>query len=108
MNTPECITAGAAADGVVIPRYLKDPGDPAMADDAGVKTYLADVAGVPDPNNAVTISGRMQADLLINTLKQAAGSEGGLTRVNIIEAARDQDYASPVLTNGIRWISTAE
>jgi branched-chain amino acid transport system substrate-binding protein len=108
VNTPEYITAGAAADGVVIPRYLKDPGDPAQADDAGVKAYLADVAGVNDPNNAVTISGWMQADLLINTLKQAAASEGGLTRVSIIEAARDQDYASPVLTNGIEWISTAE
>ncbi|MBF6353031.1 ABC transporter substrate-binding protein [Nocardia higoensis] len=108
VNTPEYLTAGAAADGVVIPRYLKDPGDPAMVADPGVQTYLADMTGVADPNNAVTISGWLQADLMINTLQQAATSEQGLTRISIIEAARNQTYSSPMLTDGIEWVSTPD
>ena len=48
----------------------------------------------------------MEADLTINTLKQAAASPGGLTHASVIEAARDQTYASPMLINGINWVST--
>ncbi|MBC9227489.1 ABC transporter substrate-binding protein [Aeromicrobium sp. 636] len=108
VNAPEYIAAGKAADGVVIAKYLKDPADPDLASDAGVKTYLADLKGAADPNNAVTVSGWMQADLLVNTLQQAADSDLGLTRESIMLAARDQDYASAMLLDGISWKSSAE
>jgi branched-chain amino acid transport system substrate-binding protein len=99
------VAAGQAADGNLIPSYLKDPTDPTMADDAGVKQYLADVT-TPDKNNTITVAGWTQADLTINTLKQAAASPKGLTHASVIEAARNQTYASPMLRNGIKWVST--
>ena len=68
--------------------------------------YHKVVAGVKDPDNTVTQSGYMSADLVINTLTQAAKAPGGLTRENIIKAARDQDYASPLLSKGITWKAT--
>jgi branched-chain amino acid transport system substrate-binding protein len=108
VSTPEYVTAGAAADGVVVPRYLKDPSDPALADDPAVKEYLAGVGNIADPSNAVTISGWTTADLMINTLKQAAASESGLTRLSIMEAARDQTYAAPMLIDGIEWVSSPD
>ncbi|NLA65388.1 MAG: ABC transporter substrate-binding protein [Leucobacter sp.] len=108
VNSPEYIAAGEAADGVVIASYLKDPSSPDFANDPGVLAYLETVEGVADPNNAVTISGYMQAELLVNTLKQAAESDLGLTRESIILAARDQNYAAPMLLDGITWKSTAD
>lgn len=107
-NAPEYIAAGAAADGVVIPMYLKDPANPDLADDPAVTAFLKTLEGKNDPGNAVTISGWMQADLLVNTLKQAAESPEGLTRESIIRAARDQNYESPMLLDGITWKSTSE
>ncbi|MET3807743.1 ABC-type branched-subunit amino acid transport system substrate-binding protein [Nakamurella sp. UYEF19] len=99
------VAAGAAADGNVIPKYLKDPGDPALANDAGVKDYLSQVT-TADKNNTITVAGWTTADLTINTLKQAASSAAGLTHASVIEAARDQKYSSPMLINGINWVST--
>ena len=101
------IAAGAAANGNIIPKFLKDPADPSLASDAGVKDYLAHVTGA-DKDNTITVNGWLQADLTINTLKQAAASAGGLTHVSVIEAARNQSYASPLLINGIKWVSTAQ
>jgi branched-chain amino acid transport system substrate-binding protein len=99
------VAAGAAADGNVIPSYLKNPADPALATDAGVVQYLSQVT-TSDKNNAITVAGWVQADLFINTLKQAAASPAGLSHVGAIQAARDQSYASPMLPNGVKWIST--
>lgn len=99
------VAAGAAADGNVIPKYLKDPGDPALAADAGVEQYLSEVT-TADRTNTITVAGWLEADLTINTLKQAAASSTGLTHVGVIQAARDQSYASPMLINGIKWVST--
>lgn len=109
VNAVEYIAAGKAADGVELGAFGKDPNAPENKDDAGVKEYLAQMkeAKVSDEviGNAVAVSGWTQADLLINTLKQAAGSDDGLTRLSVMEAARDQDYASPMLINGIKWFS---
>ncbi|MFC5677125.1 ABC transporter substrate-binding protein [Aeromicrobium endophyticum] len=110
VNAVEYIAAGQAADGVELGAFGKDPNAPENKDDAGVKEYTAQMkaAGVPDEvaGNAVAVSGWTQADLIINTMKQAAKSEDGMTRLSIMEAARDQDYASPMLINGIKWYST--
>ena len=51
--------------------WSKNPADPAMANDAGVKTYLSQVT-TADKDNAITVSGWLTADLTINTLLQAA------------------------------------
>jgi ABC-type branched-subunit amino acid transport system substrate-binding protein len=97
--------AGAAANGNVIPSYLKNPADPSLASDPGVMTYLSQVT-TADKDNAITVAGWVEADLTINTLEQASKLPGGLSQVTAIEAARDQDYASPMLGNGITWKST--
>lgn len=98
------IAAGAAADGGIIPKYLKDPGDPVLAGDAGVKSYLSMVT-TADQDNTITVADWTEADLTINTLKQAAASATGLTHASVIEAARDQSSASPMLINRIEWES---
>ncbi|HEV7205215.1 MAG TPA: ABC transporter substrate-binding protein [Jatrophihabitans sp.] len=100
------IAAGAAADKGVVPSYLKNPGDPKLASDPGVTEYLSQVK-TADKTNTITVAGWTTADLTINTLKQAAAMPGGLTHENVIKAARNQDYASPMLINGITWNSTA-
>lgn len=99
------IAAGPAADKGVVPSYLKNPGDPKLASDPGVTQYLSQVK-TADKTNTITVAGWTTADLTINTLKQAAAMPGGLTHENVIKAARNQDYASPMLINGITWDST--
>jgi branched-chain amino acid transport system substrate-binding protein len=101
------IAAGDAANGNVIPVYVKDPSDPTLASDAGVKTYLSQVT-TANKNNTIAIAGWLQADLLINTLKQAAASPDGLTHVSVIQAARDQLYPSPMFIQGIKWESAPD
>jgi branched-chain amino acid transport system substrate-binding protein len=97
--------AGAAANGNVIPAFLRDPSNPKLANDPGVKEYLSEVK-TKDALNTITVSGWEEADLLVNTLKQAAASPAGLSEAGVIEAARDQDYASPMLPVGAKWLST--
>ncbi|EFQ84844.1 hypothetical protein HMPREF0063_10185 [Aeromicrobium marinum DSM 15272] len=112
VNAVEYISAGDAADGIELGAFGKDPNAPENADDEGVALYREqmEAAGVPEDviGNAVAVSGWTQADLVINTLKQAAASDDGLTRLSVMAAARDQDYASPMLINGIQWYSTPE
>ncbi len=111
VNAVEYIAAGEAADGVELGAFGKDPSSAENEGDEGVALYKEqmDAAGVPAEiqGNAVAVSGWTQADLVINTLKQAQES-GELTRLSVMEAARDQDYASPMLINGIKWYSTPE
>lgn len=112
VNAVEYIAAGEAADGVELGAFGKDPNAPENEGDEGVALYKEqmDAAGVPAEiqGNAVAVSGWTQADLVINTLKQAQEESGELTRLSVMEAARDQDYASPMLINGIKWYSTPE
>lgn len=112
VNAVEYIAAGKAADGIELGAFGKDPNAPELKDDAGVAEYKAQMkaAKVSDEvtGNAVAVSGWTQADLVINTLKQAAASKDGLTRLSIMEAARDQDYDAPMMLEGINWYSTPE
>jgi branched-chain amino acid transport system substrate-binding protein len=99
------IAAGSAANGIVLPEYIKNPADPSLANDPDVKQYLSEVH-TSDKLNAITVQGWISAQLTINTLKQAAASSAGLSAVGVIEAARDQSYASPMMLPGIKWLST--
>ncbi|TWE07880.1 amino acid/amide ABC transporter substrate-binding protein (HAAT family) [Rudaeicoccus suwonensis] len=98
------VQAGEAANGNVVPSYLKNPADPALANDPGVKEYLSQVT-TANKDNSIAVAGWVQADLLIHTLQLAAKMPGGLTQANAIRAARNMTYASPMLPNGISWIS---
>src|SRR5262249_18978977 len=101
------IAAGAAAGGNVLPAWAKNPADPAPPADAGGEAHLPQAA-TAEKDNTTPVAGWIQADLLINTLKQAAASPGGLTHVSVIQAARDQLYASPMLINGVKWESAPD
>jgi ABC-type branched-subunit amino acid transport system substrate-binding protein len=104
-DTTAYTAAGAPADGNVIPSYLKDTTDPANANDPGVKEYLSQVT-TADKDNTITVAGWTEADLTINTLLQASKMPGGLSHLTALEAARDQNYASPMLRTGVNWVST--
>ena len=108
VSRPEYLAAGDAADGVTVPSFLKDPEAPEYADDEGVQAYLDDLGDDPNRMDPVAVNGWIQADILVETLRKAAESEDGLTRLSIMEAARDLDYASPMFAEGISWISTPE
>lgn len=103
-DTTAYIQAGTASNGNVLPTYLKNPGDPAQANDPGVQQYLSQVK-TANKLNSIAVAGWVQADLLIHTLQQAATMKGGLTQANVMTAARNMTYASPMLANGISWIS---
>ncbi|MFT4288255.1 ABC transporter substrate-binding protein [Nocardioides sp.] len=103
----EYITAGKAADGVVVSSYLKQIANPEVTDDPDVVEYLEATEGAADQASSLTQAGWLIADLLVNTLTQAAESEDGLSRLSIIEAARDQDYDLPLAIDGIHWVSSS-
>ena len=83
------VPAGEAAANVHTLVVLKDPADPAFADDPAMQQYLADVAefgaGV-DPNIGNVATGYNAAFLITDALTRAAAMEGGLTRANLMNA----------------------
>ncbi len=95
--------AGDAADGQQIMRWLKDPANPAFADDASVKDYLDKVSanGSDAPTNSYTVNGWVVADLMVDTFTRAAASSDGLSRLSIMNAARTQNYQPPMFIDGI-------
>lgn len=97
--------AGEAADGQQILRWLKDPANPAFAEDADVQQYLeqAQANGADDPTNSYTVNGWVIADLMVDVFEQAAESDEGLSRLSIMQAARTQDYAPPMFIDGISY-----
>lgn len=97
--------AGQAADAAILPGWNKNPADPALSDDPGVEQYLGQVT-TSDKDESLTVSGWIMGDMTVHTLKQAAAMPGGLTRENVIKAARNQDYSSPMFIKGISWVST--
>lgn len=101
------IAAGDAAEGVIVPTWIKDPASSGAANDPGVAAFVAAVAA-EDKANPQTAAGWLLADLTIMTLKKAAASPNGLTRASVIDAARDADYQAPMAIDGVKWISTPD
>jgi branched-chain amino acid transport system substrate-binding protein len=91
------------SQGIISGAFLKDAGDPELADDAGVKNYLAFVqkyypgADVKDIGN---VQGYVMAQVMVHVLKQA-GNE--LTRENIMhQAANIKGLEVDMLLPGIK------
>lgn len=106
-DTAGYIAAGSAADGNLLPSYTKDPSAEDLQDDPAVQLYRENVTGETFAN-PVTVSGWLMADLLVNTLTQASNSPDGLTHVSVIQAARNQAYAAPMLREGVEWLSSPD
>ena len=73
--------------GIISAAYLKDPGNPAMKDDSGVKDYLAFLAKyLPnlDPQNRNAVWGYASAETITAVLKQCGDD---LTRENVMRQA---------------------
>jgi branched-chain amino acid transport system substrate-binding protein len=94
--------------GVITAQYLKDPTDPAWADDAGMKEFMAwkaKYAPEADVANPVWYYGYTMAQALVVVLKQAGND---LSRENIMKAATNLPDTTtlPLVLPGIK-ISTS-
>jgi len=96
--------ADPAGDGMYILGQVKDPSDPTYANDPAVMQYKADIAKYGaglDPNNGQYGTGYNIAALIVQNLKDAAKLPGGLTRVNVMNAAWNlQGVKLPLLLGG--------
>ena len=95
--------AGEAAAEVYTIEAQKDPTNPAYADDAAMKTYMADVAQYgkgADPKVGSVATGYNIGALLIDNLQRAAKLEGGLTRANLMNAIWSTDFEIPLGIGG--------
>lgn len=92
-----------AGNGVLLVAAQKDPSDPQYATDPAVVTYKADVqkyGGGANANDGSVLTGYNLAALLVDTLDKAAKAPGGLTRVNLMNAAWNADFALPLAISG--------
>ena len=83
---------------------MKDPADPAYADDENVQLYIEDVgtygAGV-DPAIGNVATGYNAAVLVVDALTRAAEAEGGLTRANLMNVFWSLDIVPPLALGGV-------
>jgi branched-chain amino acid transport system substrate-binding protein len=96
------IDQGLTGKGTYIIQTYKDPNDPANADDPIVKVYkeTATKQGL-DPTKSTYFTGWIFGWYMTEILKNAASYKGGLTRGNIMIAARSIDQKNPILLNGL-------
>jgi branched-chain amino acid transport system substrate-binding protein len=98
------VPAGDAAANVFTLVVAKDPSDPAFADDADVKQYIADVgtygAGV-DAKVGNVFTGYNAGFLVVDALTRASKMEGGLTRANLMNAFWSFNTKSPIAIGGV-------
>ena len=97
------IDQGLTGQGTNLIQYVKDPNDPAFADDPEVKLFheTAKAQGLDDKQTTYA-TGWLFALYMVNILKQAAKYQGGLDRGNIALAARFIDYENPLVFDGIK------
>jgi branched-chain amino acid transport system substrate-binding protein len=98
----------AAADGQLVPVWLKNPASPLYASDPGVQDYLAKLKAQNNaaPTNSYTVNGWVLGDLMVDVFKKAAASQSKLSHAGIIETARVQEYQPPMFIDGIKWKMT--
>jgi branched-chain amino acid transport system substrate-binding protein len=111
-----CVTSGASsvsstimpvgperAQGLITSVYIKDPSDPAWADDAGMKEYLAFMAkyfGDGNPREVLNTYGYTVASVLRRLLEQC---NGNFARETIMREANNlRNVEVPTLLPGVR------
>ena len=97
------LAAGEAANGVYTSAWsgLHDVYDPAQAALPGVAEYIARMTEIGKTDFLSTsASGWNTAEVTVEIIRRAAESENGLSRVSIIEAARDLDYHPSLARDG--------
>lgn len=99
------IPAGEAANGVEVLTFTDDPANPAVADDPELQEYRKVIEEfAPDANadSSYTASGYQIGKLMLAVLEKAAELDGGLSRVNIMNAAWTIDVEVPLAPEGAR------
>ncbi len=97
------VVGTGAADGWLQLAGTRDVTDPAVLADPALAEYRADAAAAGlDPASAAAWTGWISADIIVETLRAAAARPGGLTRTNVLLAARSLDLAHPSLPSGAR------
>src|SRR5690606_9087498 len=86
--------AGAAADGVEVLLFTKDPASDRWKDDEGVQDFLAALDEyAPNANLQVsTLTGYLSAEMLFRAAEAAADSELGLSPLGLAYAVRHLEY----------------
>jgi branched-chain amino acid transport system substrate-binding protein len=96
---------GQAGNGVMLVGAQKDPSDPQYATDPAMVTFKRDVAtygGGTSATDSSVMTGYSIAMMLVDSLERAAQLPGGLTRVNLMNAAWNLDFSPPLATAGRR------
>lgn len=98
-----------ASTGIVTATYMKDPSDPAWADDQGVKDYLAFMKTYypqGDANNMMNTMGYTAGQMATQVLKQAGNDLSG---ENIALQARSvKPMQLPMVLPGIEFATSAD
>lgn len=92
-----------AGNGVLLIAAQKDPSDPQYAADPAVTAYKADVqthGGGANANDGSILTGYNIGALVVDSLEKASRMTGGLTRVNLMNAAWNADFALPLAVSG--------
>ncbi len=94
--------AGAALKNVITIQYLKDPTDPQLANDAGVKLYKQVIANCStcNVNDGFNLAGVAYAYTMVDVLKQAGSN---MTRANVMSIAGSNlnETSNPFVLSGI-------
>ena len=101
---PYLSLGGKAADGVIVGDWLKNPVDPAQAEDQGVKDYKNDMAAYAAKAKIDTFApaGYVAGQTFIEIAKKAAASPLGLSRLGLLVAAHRIDFEPTMTLPGVK------
>lgn len=88
------------AQGILTASYFKASDDPRWADDAAMKTFLADLAKYApdaDPEDPYSVYGRLVGETIVSALQKMAEP----TRAAVMEAAKHLDLSPGLMLPGI-------
>lgn len=97
--------AGAAADGVFVNAYVKDPSRAPYDTDSDVQNAIAQLEKYSPgtPVNNTSMSGFVYAEPFFEAARQAAKSPLGLSRLGLLEAATHMSFQPALALPGIRY-----
>ena len=102
--------ANGGADGVITSTNVKDTSNADLATDPGVALYLDAMATyAPDANaqSQIAVAGWLSMELAVHAAQEAFDA-GDYSRVGIMNAARNVDYAPKLLLDGLSSIMNAD
>jgi branched-chain amino acid transport system substrate-binding protein len=102
------LVTNGGSDGIYTSANLKDVNNPELASDEGVAAYLEAFAATgseADPGG-IAVAGWESMEVTVRAIQEAADA-GNLSREGIINAARNVNYSSPLLLDGLTYSMNA-